>query len=43
MSEEKQVMYKLLEAKGKHGGLCGGRGSFISKRDPEVVVFWSGA
>lgn len=35
-------MYKLLEARGKDVDLCGGRGSCISKRDPEVVLFWSG-
>lgn len=29
MSEEKQVMYKLLEARGKHVGLCVGRVFYI--------------
>lgn len=42
MSEENQVVYKLLEARGKHVGLYGGRGSFISTCDPEVVLFLSG-
>lgn len=39
MSEEKPVTHKLLEVRDKHVGLCGGRGSFISKCDPEVVLY----
>lgn len=35
-------MYKLLEVRDRHVGLCGGRGSFTSKLDPEVVLFLSG-
>lgn len=38
-SEEKPVTHKLLEVKDKLVGLCGGRGSFISKCDPEVVLY----
>lgn len=32
-------MHKLLEVRVKHVGLCGGRGSFLSKCDPEVVLY----
>lgn len=39
MSEEKPVTHKLLELRDKHVGLCGGRGSFTSKCDPEVVLY----
>lgn len=39
MSEGKPVTHKLLKVRDKHVGLFGGRGSFISKRDPEVVLY----
>lgn len=38
MSEENQVMYKLLR-RGANVDLSGGR---VFKRDPEVVLVWSG-
>lgn len=34
-----QSCIKLLEVRDKDVDLCGGRGSFISKCDPEVVLY----
>lgn len=42
MSEEKQVMYKLLEVRGKHEVCVGEEGLLHLNVDPKVVLFLSG-